>query len=179
MKGKLIKKLSNNQECLEYWLYCEGLGYTLSPMAKTGVGHDIHKLTLKNCEAIEKGYDLDELVENYTKRADELSKLFGVTILGSNNSTSYRYGFQKALEILGDKKFSEEDLRKAFNCNHLSSTEKEEHWKTFPQSLQRNEWDVEIVMGHKRLNSDGFEIGFTDISSPKLDADGCLIVKRI
>ena len=52
----------------------------------------VNKLSLKNCEAIANGYDLDELVE----------ERFGETFWHDGDKY-FKEGFQKALEILGDK----------------------------------------------------------------------------
>ena len=93
------------------------------------------------------------------------------------------HGFQKALEILGDKKYSEEDVKKAFEMGEdfgslpFSSytTSKRLNKKEYIQSIQQTEWDVEIVMeyvGKIKLNK-------LHEMKPKLDADGCLILKRI
>jgi hypothetical protein len=65
-------------------------------------------LSTKNCQAIERGYDLDELahiraeiLNSYTsgtKWADEIDKLL----------TRYR----EVIELMSDKKFNEADIRK-------------------------------------------------------------------
>ena len=125
------------------------------------------KLSIKNCEAIENGYDLDELAKDYAngKSSSDVFK--------DAHKRDFKEGFQKALEILGDKKFTEDDIRKTIFIvsnpldTRYSSSE-------LISSLQQTEWDVEIVMIY----------GFDDIndpkpfSIPKLDSDGCLILKR-
>ena len=100
------------------------------------------KLSLKNCEAIVNGYDLDELAENlYLKSGPD----------GISDTLSFKIGFQKALEILGDKKFSEEDMKSIFeygwNQRHydvMDETKLERIKNRYIQSLQKTEWDVEI-----------------------------------
>ena len=111
--------------------------------------YQIGKLSLKNCQAIELGYDLDELIkEQYP--IDE---------------PSFKRGFKLALEILGDKKFSEEDVRKSISYmfeqtvvfgNRVSSSDVDR----CIQSLQQTEWDVSFNPDEK-------------------DSDGCLILKRV
>lgn len=118
---------------------------------------DKQKLSLKNCQAIERGYDLDELAENI-KTED-----------GFAHRQSFKAGFQKALELMGDKKFSEEDIRKAMesmaNLLPLSMID------NYIQSLQQTQWDVEIEMWfHGTRHKKGEWI-------PKLNAEGCLILK--
>ena len=138
------------------------------------------KLSLKNCEAIELGYDLDEEVSNIVK-----------TIVPDDRGTDIWYGtsmsvgklcFQKALELMGDKKFSEEDLRTAYGVGYLMkinpSDEYHETLNGLVQLLQQTEWDVEIIEftadDLKSINNEWHMLG-----EPKLDADGCLILKRI
>ena len=130
---------------------------------------DNDKLSLKNCEAIERGYDLDELAEELTGQYATLNpKSFKRGVL---------YGFQKALEILGDKKFSEEDVKNVY----LNSF-KHEWFGDCIKSLQQTEWDVEVemecVMGCQNLILNGENSVCCGDKKPKLDADGCLILKR-
>jgi hypothetical protein len=98
-------------------------------------------------------------------------------------------GFKKALEILGDKKYSEEDVLKELNKlntmpNSILDTFTDDGemvtMKWFEQSLQQTEWYVSVEIeqlvtftsmpkeGEKRLSE-----------KPKLDSNGCLILKRI
>lgn len=123
-----------------------------------------HKLSIKNCEAIKLGYDLDELAEN---KWNELSKQLGLSI---QDKAMWCGGFKHGLlELLGDKKFSEEDLRTAFF--HVQN---EPTFDVFKQSLQQTEWDVEIEMCIEYTEG-GYPVRG---NTPKLDADGCLILKR-
>lgn len=196
MKAKLIKETENR-----YYLTVEG-----KIMAALD-GHPLksitNKLSLKNCQAIELGYDLDELAlkfmidESYGEQSTDLWK-------------GYLFGFQKALKILGDKKFSEEDMRKAYNqggidgarCESIADDYDnyediqeareygEECEKEFIQSLQQpTEIDVEIVTSPvkgkskiigavKGIKGSGNKITIYN-QLPELDADGNLILKRV
>jgi hypothetical protein len=157
MEGKLIKlELSE--------------GYRLDDLNGNYIASTLNgknKLSLKNCLAIENGYDLDELALDYYKL------VFG-------NTKSYKDGFQKAVELLGDKKFSEEDVKKAIEFGMKSY----HSWKVrnedeFIQSLQQTEFDVEIVMEQDYLKWKQSDIeDIKDCLVPKLDEDGCLILKR-
>lgn len=133
-------------------------------------------LSLKNCQAIELGYDLDGLALSYV--SDHLTK---GTDEYRNSQVDFKEGFQKALEILGNKKFSEEDVLDAWedgttNNHPLTKSKKENLLK----SLHQTEWDVEIVMEqYVKYVPKSFETIFpTGGVRPKLDADGCLILKR-
>ena len=146
MEGKLVK--TGN----DYILYSKDktvLGITSGTM-------EGRMLSLKNCQAIENGYDLDELVkEQYP--IDE---------------PSFKRGFKLALEILGDKKFSEEDVKFMFQLGfNLDNAISRNEYNAHIQSLQQTEWDVEIVMdicGDKVYA----------VPEPALDENGCLILKR-
>ena len=147
------------------------------------------KLSLKNCQAIEDGYDLDELAKNI-KTED-----------GFEHKQSFIEGAKTILEILGDKKFSEEDVRKAFvdafqKCYEVINSGKFDditsaiEWLTqtnadnYIQSLKQTEWDVEICCyveeNNGWIDADTFNSPMLiGTGEPKLDADGCLILKRI
>ena len=133
------------------------------------------RLSIKNCQSIERGYDLDELAKNLYKESlnyhlqNESDYTFGVID-----------GFQKALELMGDKKFSEEDVLKAIEMYY----KKKKIFIEIIQSLQQTEWDVDMctyvdTQGYDIPDADSFNHGniFTDTCVPKLDADGCLILK--
>jgi hypothetical protein len=132
------------------------------------------KLSLKNCQAIANGYEFDELAREACDITDPYFKI------------GFNKGFQKALEILGDKKFSETELYRAFLINSAgNNTTLENTFKEIVLPMfQQTEWDVEVEMENSLTN--GYKnqpdnvIGFIAEykSVPKLDADGCLILKR-
>jgi hypothetical protein len=136
------------------------------------------KLSIKNCESIANGYDLDELAKNI-KTED-----------GFEHKQSFISGFQKALEILGDKKFSEKDVRDAYYHGEQDSYMKggltKQKEDEYIQSLQQTEFEVEIVMGtlcrqidcvdDARLIESKIVWGKED---PMLDKNGCLILRKL
>ena len=122
------------------------------------------KLSLKNCEAIANGYDLDELADEYYKRLE----------LVPHKGNAYISGFKKALEILRDKKYDETDLYRAFLINSAgnNTTLRNFFEQTVLPTFQQNEWDVEIDMWfHGTRHKKGEWI-------PRFDANDCLILKR-
>jgi hypothetical protein len=141
----------------------------------------LNKLSIKNCEAIKNGYDLDELA----KKSSESQSLF-------NDLACYETGFIRGaktiLEILGDKKFSEEDVRKAYHVgkvskgNHVAGLGKQAS-DVLVESLQQTEWNVEIEMDATPLlfmgRNAGRNLGILPDLSPKLDSNNYLILKRI
>ena len=174
MEAKLIKTVTDNYILVDVTKEFHGEGYLLG----TTTVSDAPRLSFKNCQAIERGYDLDEL-------AIESSREYFIKPIESPIFTfGYEEGFQKALEILGDKKFSEEDM-KSFARNYYREIREntsnllwtqladkciEEHI----QSLQQNEWDVEVEKENVMHDYNGnISLG----AKFKLDADGCLILK--
>ena len=121
-------------------------------------------LSLKNCQAIERGYNLDDLAMEECNNPD-------LSWENDYAREKFKAGFQKALELMGDKKFSEEDIHEAYSLG-----ERREDRSGFHDLLhlkQQSEWDVEIEM--VAIVSDHDHLYFGD--KPKLDADGCLILK--
>jgi len=187
MKAKLIKTEVN-------YILEDDKGVVI---ASTSLNKEGLSLSIKNCQAIERGYDLDELAWEEC----QLWEHFGTAQGG------YIKGFQKALELMGDKKFSEEDVMLGWDAGVMSQSicftnyfglkresELKSHRESYqgnlkPSALQQTEWDVEIeiqrvkdetkiVGAVKGVKGSGNKIT-TYKSVPKLDADGCLILKRI
>jgi hypothetical protein len=171
MKAELIKE--NN-------------GYTLFVGGKIigdTNGHPLksitNKLSLKNCQAIERGYDLDELVNEEFSKFDQEVRI----VCRRQLRESLANMFSKAVELMGDKKYSEEDLKRVFiEGSNWTKDESLKHDTTFGQamsksiqSLQQTEWDVEIEMD--AIPADRAPGGWDRF--PKLDADGCLILKPL
>ena len=132
----------------------------------------IYKLSLKNCQAIERGYDLDELAKDC-----EITPTYA-------HEQGFITGFQKAVEILGDKKFSEEllvDFVHFLNDRHFNKYKVDtDEVDLYLESLQQTEWDVEIEMEQyvKYVPKSLATVYPTGGVRPKLDAAGNLILKR-
>lgn len=149
----------------------EILGATVPIMNDNGVDLRKYKLSLKNCQAIENGYDLDELA-----RDCEITPTYA-------HEQGFITGFQKALEILGDKKFSEDDVISMIRKSRETGLTAEYLILAF----QQTEWDVEIEMICPHPE-DTYRCGMgygCDADGcnhpnkvPYLDKDGCLILKR-
>ena len=141
------------------------------------------KLSIKNCEAIANGYDLDELsTSRLATRFDENSGYHKFVFV-----EAYKEGFQKALALLGDKKFSELDMRIAYDagCNNIDADDNINFQDTI-NSLQQTEWDVEIAYEKDCYSSAGRcdKLIMADciICTPVTylrDENGCLILKRV
>ena len=157
MKAQLVKRQDR------FDLYNESDGSKIASTLPNPMG----KLSLKNCQAIENGYDLDELSLSYV--SDHLTK---GTDEYHNSQIDFKEGFQKALSILGDKKFSEEDMKKAMNkivtatysnkgddiFDLFIEIHRKKYMDEYIQSLQQTEWDVFFNPDEK-------------------DSEGCIILK--
>jgi hypothetical protein len=165
MEGKLTK------DEFGYWLDISDDGITKSPL------NDFGQLSIKNCQSIENGYDLDELSKSYAIRddiSDEFDYVDGIM-------KHFKAGLQKAFEIKSDKNFSEEDVRKAID---IAWRNEESNKIDIIQSIKKTEWDVEICCyvdnSNGWLDADSFNSPLlTNTGIPKLDSDGFLILKRI
>jgi hypothetical protein len=101
----------------------------------------------------------------------------------------FKNGFNKAIELNKDKVFTEEDVRKAYmdgvSNGHNFGYPAIDHTDKYIQSLQQpTEIDVEIKMEPCFYDQSlgGFSTSYTEDKpkeQPKLDKDGCLILKKI
>jgi starvation-inducible outer membrane lipoprotein len=158
------------------------------------------KLSIKSCQEIESGYDFDNFTSEgliYTANESFLKpEKFSEKEIGLLHGfiDGAEFGFQKALEILGDKKFSEEDVKKAIlNTLEMTPYQVEQFRKdnsyhissNIIQSLQKNEWDVEVEMedsfkktNEKYIDDICWGSYYEHSKKPKLDSNGCLILKK-
>jgi hypothetical protein len=183
MRGNLYKIGS------EYRLDVGGIPYA------TTDNSPYKRLSKQNCDEIFGVVDVDKLATKYYKDYDNLP------IVRYN---SYTTGFNKAMELNKDKVFTKEDMRKAFIAGSNVFTEEDDdaygsefqrEEDEFIQSLQQpTEIEVEIVMEEcqnpKCENGTSSENGNDPIlckscggcgksEIPKLDSEGCLILKKI
>ena len=164
MKAQLVKRQDR------FDLYNESDGSKIASTLPNPMG----KLSLKNCQAIENGYDLDELSWKFFPYHEWEYSNGSFGDINEENRETFKIGFQKALEILGDKKFSEDELKLAFF--HVQN---EPTFDVFKESLQQTEFDVEIEMEPyvKYVPKSLATVFPTGGVRPKLDADKCLILK--
>ena len=182
MKAELVKRQDR-------WdLYGED-GSKIASSAPNPIG----KLSIKSCQAIENGYDLDELVN---RAFDNMGYHSTVTPHEEKQfKLGYMVAFREVLEILGDKRFDEEDILIAIEGGYHAginyNVDEEEQGDKIIRlkdnlivSLQQTEWDVEIEMECPQCKEYGYISECRNVCNkkfiqPKLDADGCLILKRI
>ena len=175
MKAKLLKTAKGHYVLVDETKETYDKGFLIGTSRES----DVNKLSLNNCLEIENRYDLSALFCEVDESIDYQEFDF----------TSFRLGFQKALEFL-NKKFSEEDMKQALvtmqvSHNVIRTTEDRQE---LIQSLQQTEWDVEVEMicPHPmdtyrcglQYGCDGDGCNHPE-QVPSLDHDGCLILKRI
>jgi len=144
---------------------------------------EIHSLSLNNCQAIGRGYDLDALAENWVFTLNG-HKWSNNDDTAGDNYGSFIAGAKTILEILSDKKFNEHDVRNAYfhgeKDSYVKGGQTKEMENEFIQSLQQTNWDVEIEMepyhDGEFVNDDKTH-SFKPKWRPKFDEDGCLILK--
>lgn len=201
MKAKLIK--TNQEMFIHYHLKNEN-GHTIATTqfpfpseveyAADSRGITLQKLSFKNCQEIERGYDLDELAKTiFPDKIFTTNEEYEIPIDGFPYQWGFKVGFQKALELMGGKKFSEEDMIKFMqfiisteelgNTSSVSASTAKYYIGKFIDKQQQTEWDVEVEMvntlenGYKNqpVNTIGFIAEYKSV--PKLDENGCLILK--
>ncbi len=156
--------------------------------------YQIGKLSKQNCDEIFGVVDVDKLAEEskneYVKRFNNISKY--------DYMNGFEVGFNKALELNKDKLFTLKQLLKAILWGHDKSTEgvyiSRLPYDEFIQSLQQpNEIAVEIEMETVLIDQCNCECHKPEsnvihfmaccnpkrIEQPKLDSNGCLILKKL
>jgi hypothetical protein len=154
MKGKLIKTGND-------YLLKDTNGEVL---AITNGVTEGKKLSKQNCDEIFGVVDVEKLAMGY----DLYEKINFV-----GQTRAYIAGFNKAMELNKDKVFTLEDMGNLWDfCVYNKGT-----FAEFTQPiLQPTEIDVEIEMEKTPVKMPGIMV-FT--KAPKLNSEGCLILKKI
>ena len=148
--------------------------------------YEIGKLSKQNCDEIFGIIDIEKLAEEYDPN-------YAITDI--SNGFHFIEGFNKAMELNKDKVFTLEDMKNAMNWMMTQYFEFYEQPTTgrreqYLESIQQpTEIEVEIEMKKvvdetkvigavKGVKGSGDKIT-TYKTVPKLDSEGCLILKRI
>lgn len=154
MEGKLIKTSKDSYHNGHYFLNDDN-GFAIGSSDKDWCKRAVKKrplyvLSLTNCQAIERGFDLDALAE----KKYPFDKGYGVYERNcqiSDLQDAFLEGFQMRDKMLGDKKFSEEDMLsfESFVSKWYDKATDVEEFRALPsellikwESLQQKEWDV-------------------------------------
>jgi hypothetical protein len=179
MKSKLILKKYNN--CYALNDYREpSKGYPLV-IAHSDDKDFKYNLSKQNCDEIFGVVDVEKYVEEY---AEEFK---------FNERIGFRDGFNKAVELNKDKVFTLEqtiEMAKILVSNPYETSGKkpQELVDAYIKSIQQpTKIEVEIVVKNSRTGKvikskfdlEWDEDGLCDMAVPKLDSEGCLILKRV
>jgi hypothetical protein len=187
MKGTLIRKA----ECW-YNLYQEKIGFGSTHWELQG-----YKLCQKNCDEIFGVVDVEKLAKESTLEVKETNSDF---IFKEVYEEFFKEGFHKAMELNKDKVFTLEDVLNAYMEGTNDGTQFEslmdydsedfdeahefakEAEKEFRESIQQPiEIEVEIEMEPMNLDeirNQGKGFLNANTNKPKLDENGCLILKK-
>jgi len=176
MKGKLTKHKNG------YILSAISNGWTIGSTDHEYVSNHkgeqiVYKLSKQNCDEIFGVVNVENLAEDHPLEVSNASHGFGI-------KDGIVYGFNKAMELNKDKVFTLEELRYAFYTGMKHGSEGGIMFgkalaDEYVQSIQQpTEIEVEIEVTKsddiKSVEKDWYKIG-----EPKLDENGCLILKRI
>jgi hypothetical protein len=178
MEGKLNKYKN------EYILSAISNGWTIGSTDHEYVSNHkgeqiVYKLSKQNCDELFGVVDVEKLAENHPLDVSNASHGFGI-------KDGIVYGFNKAMELNKDKVFTLEDMYDAvmlgvcFEDSGIQGISTYEELKelAIKRALKPTEIEVEIEVTKsddiKSVEKDWYKIG-----EPKLDENGCLILKRI
>ena len=166
MKAKLVKKVDG-----WYNLYDGEIGIGSTHPELQG-----YKLSKQNCDEIFGVFDVEKLAIGY----DLYEKINFV-----GQTRAYKAGFNKAKELDKDKVFTLGDMRKAmdwimtqyFEFHEQPSIGRREHYLQLLQQPIAIEVEIETETKVWEFISNGEFESFEII--PKLDSNGCLILKKL
>lgn len=140
------------------------------------IDYAIKKLSLKNCQAVANGYDLDELAREACNITDPLRLDSQKYKQDPYFKIGFIKGFQKALELIGNKKFSEHHTRLMLvdMARFVSTKEMRDAWDFDIQKFHRDR-DFFIDKQIQSLQKTEWDCTF---NPDEKDSDGCLILKR-
>lgn len=133
------------------------------------------KLSKENCDEMFGVVNVENLAENHPLEVSNASHGFGI-------KDGIVYGFNKAIELNKDKLFTLEDLKNAFYNGWNYRSDDYQYPKAIKEYLQhlqqQTEIEVEVeVFSPNDLKS--VENDWSKLNTPKLDENGCLILKKI
>ena len=108
----------------------------------------IKQLSLSEVEELIYGYSVEKMAEDGLSESD-LKSTDGSYESFHHQAEAFLQGYLKGFkahqELVKDKLFTVEDMKKAYNTNHYSQEEKDNNWNSFIQSLlPKTEWNVEF-----------------------------------
>jgi hypothetical protein len=141
-------------------------------IATTIVGNPmlLPNLSKQNCDELFGVVDVEKLADDYFKSTNENAVLW--------RRIDLKEGFNKALELNKDKLFTKEDMIWARDSGYTNFMTEEMFFdKLDMHNQQPTEIDVVIVMDTDCTGE--FKYFLLDKGKPKLDENGCLILKKL
>jgi len=133
--------------------------------------YELQKLSIENCNQIFGIFDVEKLAEDFAKNHSIYPTAQDDTEYG------FKHGFNKALELNKDKKFSLEQLIEAMSLykrNEFAMSKVLVMVLEEPQDIE-----VEIEMAEVESYKDKMGNLRTEKTFPKIDKNGCLIIKKL
>jgi hypothetical protein len=173
MKAKLIKTENG------YGL--EDVGIIAFYSSKRPV-HKHYKLSKQNCDEIFGVVDVEKYVDEYAAEWEYTERI------------GFRDGFNEAMELNKDKVFTLEQVHKLLRLVHILPNFELEQFEDENNVLQIDTFishhiqqpteidvviEMECVMGCQNLILNGENSVCCGDKKPKLDSDGCLILKKV
>jgi hypothetical protein len=180
MKAKLIK------DHQEYILINDERFVIATTDASILEATDKMKLSKQNCDELFGVVDVEKLaIKEATKLAEckwiEKHKQIYLGLV-NEDARFIMHGFNKAMELNKDRVFTLEQMREAIKQTRHGMLYNKEYEDEFIQSLQQpTEIEVEILMQCLDPTCDGINRKGICIpgDKPKLDSEGCLILKKM
>jgi len=133
--------------------------------------YELQKLSIENCNLIFGIFDVEKLAEDFAKNHSIYPSAKDDTEYGFKN------GFNKALELNKDKKFSLEQVIEAMSLykrNEFAMSKVLVMVLEEPQDIE-----VEIEMAEVESYKDKMGNLRTEKTFPRVDKNGCLILKKL
>ena len=176
MKAKLIKTDKDNYILVDSTKGVYDKGYLIGSSRES----DVNKLSKQNCDSLFGVVDVYSQVEDIVKTIcpDDRGK---DVIYGTGMAVGIQC-FNKAMELNKDKVFTLEDIRKSYYVGYEDGKSGATFFQQLIQSLQQpTEIEVEFEMQCLDPTCDGVNKKGVCIpgNKPKLDENGCLILKKV
>jgi hypothetical protein len=133
--------------------------------------YELQKLSIENCNLIFGIFDVEKLAEDFAKNNSIYPSAKDDTEYG------FKHGFNKALELNKDKKFSLEQVIEAMSLykrNEFAMSKVLVMVLEEPQDIE-----VEIEMAEVESYKDKMGNLRTEKTFPRVDKNGCLIIKKL
>jgi hypothetical protein len=141
---------------------------------------DNYVLSKQNCDELFGVVDVDKLAELEAEKRHNWDDHDDTDIYNDlirEDAELIKIGFNKAMELNKNKVFTLEDIRRAYYVGYEDGKSGATFFQQLIQSLQQPT-EIEVII-EMELNMNGKNAIDRSMYIPKLDSEGCLILKRI